>query len=410
MEVLVDRVAGLDVHKKTVTACVRVPGEGRERVEHKQTFPTFRADLESMRDWLAGHHVSVVVMEATGVFWKPVWMVLEDAAGFELKLVNARHVKQVPGRKTDVGDAAWLARLAEVGLLRGSFVPPREIRELRDLTRYKKRLIQDRTREGQRVEKVLEDTGIKLQAVASKTLGMSGRAMLDALIAGERDPEVLADLAKGRLRERIDDLVRALHGEIGAHHIEMLRLHLDHIDYLTEAIARLDGRIEEAVAPFAGARDRVVTIPGIGPQVAETILAECGPDMSVFPTAAHLASWAGLCPGNDESGGKHRSGKTRPGNIWLLDALTQAAWSAARTDTFLAARFRRLSRRLGKKKAIVAVAHTMIIAVWHVLTNDRNYHDLGSGWYDAWDPKARTQSLIRQLEALGHHVVLQPAA
>lgn len=322
MEVLVDRVAGLDVHKKTVTACVRVPGEGRERVEHKQTFPTFRADLESMRDWLAGHHVSVVVMEATGVFWKPVWMVLEDAAGFELKLVNARHVKQVPGRKTDVGDAAWLARLAEVGLLRGSFVPPREIRELRDLTRYKKRLIQDRTREGQRVEKVLEDTGIKLQAVASKTLGMSGRAMLDALIAGERDPEVLADLAKGRLRERIDDLVRALHGEIGAHHIEMLRLHLDHIDYLTEAIARLDGRIEEAVAPFAQARDRVVTIPGIGPQVAETILAECGPDMSVFPTAAHLASWAGLCPGNDESGGKHRSGKTRPGNIWLLDALT----------------------------------------------------------------------------------------
>jgi transposase len=410
MEVLVDRVAGLDVHKKTVTACVRVPGEGRERVEHKQTFPTFRADLESMRDWLAGHHVSVVVMEATGVFWKPVWMVLEDAAGFELKLVNARHVKQVPGRKTDVGDAAWLARLAEVGLLRGSFVPPREIRELRDLTRYKKRLIQDRTREGQRVEKVLEDTGIKLQAVASKTLGMSGRAMLDALIAGERDPEVLADLAKGRLRERIDDLVRALHGEIGAHHIEMLRLHLDHIDYLTEAIARLDGRIEEAVAPFAGARDRVVTIPGIGPQVAETILAECGPDMSVFPTAAHLASWAGLCPGNDESGGKHRSGKTRPGNIWLLDALTQAAWSAARTDTFLAARFRRLSRRLGKKKAIVAVAHTMIVAVWHVLANDRNYHDLGSGWYDAWDPKARTQSLIRQLEALGHHVVLQPAA
>ena len=410
MEVLVDRVAGLDVHKKTVTACVRVPGEGRERVEHKRTFPTFRVDLESMRDWLVEHQVTVVVMEATGVFWKPVWMVLEDAAGFELKLVNARHVKQVPGRKTDVGDAAWLARLAEVGLLRGSFVPPREIRELRDLTRYKKRLIQDRTREGQRVEKVLEDTGIKMQAVASKTLGMSGRAMLDALIAGERDPEVLADLAKGRLRERIDDLVRALHGQIGAHHIEMLRLHLDHIDYLTEAIARLDGRIEEVVAPFAGARDRLVTIPGIGPQVAETILAECGPDMSVFPTAAHLASWAGLCPGNDESGGKHRSGKTRPGNIWLLDALTQAAWSAARTDTFLAARFRRLSRRLGKKKAIVAVAHTVIVAVWHVLANDRDYHDLGSGWYDAWDPKARTQSLIRQLEALGHHVVLQPAA
>jgi transposase len=410
MDVLVDRVAGLDVHKKTVTACVRVPGEGRERVEHKQTFATFRADLESMRDWLVAHQVTLVVMEATGVFWKAPWMVLEDVAGFELKLVNARHVKQVPGRKTDVGDAAWLARLAEVGLLRGSFVPARQIRELRDLTRYKKRLIQDRTREGQRVEKVLEDTGIKLQAVASKTLGVSGRAMLDGLIAGERDPEVLADLAKGRLRERIDDLVRSLHGDVGAHHVEMLRLHLDHIDYLTAAIGRLDGRIDEVIAPFAPARDRLITIPGIGPQVAETVLAECGPDMSVFPTAAHLASWAGLCPGNDESAGKHRSGHTRPGNVWLLDALTQAAWSAARTDTFLAARFRRLSRRLGKKKAIVAVAHSIIIAVWHVLTNDCDYHDLGSDWYDAWDPKARTRSLVRQLEALGHHVVLDPAA
>lgn len=410
MEVLVDRVAGLDVHKKTVTACVRVPGASRERVEHVRTFPTFRAALESLRDWLADHEVSVVVMEATGVFWKPVWIVLEDVTAFELKLVNARHVKQVPGRKTDVGDAAWLARLAEVGLLRGSFIPPREIRELRDLTRYKKRLIQDRTREGQRVEKVLEDTGIKMQAVASRTLGVSGRAMLDALIAGERDPEVLADLAKGRLRDKIDDLVRALQGDIGAHHVEMLRLHLDHIDYLNEAITRLDGRIDEMIAPFNQARDRLTTIPGIGPQVAQTILAECGPDMSVFPTAAHLASWAGLCPGNNESGGKHRTAKTRPGNVWLLDALTQAAWSAARTDTFLAARFRRLSRRLGKKKAIVAVAHTLIIAVWHVLADERDYQDLGSDWYDAWDPKARTRSLVRQLEALGHNVTLEPAA
>lgn len=288
MEVLVDRVAGLDVHKKTVTACVRVPGEGRERVEHKQTFPTFRADLEEMRDWLTGHDVSLVVMEATGVFWKPVWMILEDAEVFEFKLVNARHVKQVPGRKTDVGDAAWLARLAECGLLRGSFIPPREIRELRDLTRYKKRLIQDRTREGQRVEKVLEDTGIKMQAVASKTLGVSGRAMLDAIITGERDPEVLADLARGRLRERIDDLVRALQGDIGTHHVDMLRLHLAHIDYLTAAISELDTRIDQVTAPFSQARDRLVTIPGIGKQVAETVLAECGPDMSVFPTAGRV--------------------------------------------------------------------------------------------------------------------------
>ena len=286
--------------------------------------------------------------------------------------------------------AAWLARLGECGLLRGSFIPPREIRELRDLTRYRKRLIQDRTREGQRVEKVLEDTGIKIQAVASKTLGVSGRAMLDALVAGERDPETLADLAKGRLRDRIDDLVRALHGDIGAHHqLEMLRLHLGHIDYLTDAIGGLDVRIDEVVAPFSGARDRLVTIPGIGQAVAETVLAECGPDMGVFPTAGHLASWAGLCPGNDESAGKHRSGKTRKGNTWLGDALTQAAWSAARTDTFLGARFRRLSRRLGNKKAIVAVAHSILIAIWHVLAEDCDYTDLGSDWYDAWDPTAR---------------------
>jgi transposase len=410
LEVLVDRVGGLDVHKKTVTACVRVPGEGRERGEHKRTFRTFRADLVALRDWLAEHHVTLVVMEATGVFWKPVWMVLEDAASFELKLVNARHVKQVPGRKTDVGDAAWLARLGEVGLLRGSFIPPREIRQLRDLTRYRKRLIQDRTREGQRVEKVLEDTGIKMQAVASKTLGKSGRAMLDALIAGERDPELLADLAKGRLRHKLDDLVSALQGDVGAHHVEMLRMHLEHIDYLTDAIDRLDRRIDEVMALFVPARQQLATIPGIGEQIAEVLVAECGPDMSVFPTAAHLASWAGLCPGSNESGGKHRSGATRPGNVWLLDALTQAAWSAARTDTFLAARFRRLSRRVGKKKAIVAVAHSLIVAIWHVLTNHCDYQDLGADWYDAWDPKARTRSLVRQLQALGHHVILEPAA
>lgn len=410
MEVLFDRVAGLDVHKKTVTVCVRVPGEGRERREVVRTFPTFRADLEALRDWLVDLGVTEVVMEATGVFWKPVWVVLEDVGGLELKLVNARHVKAVPGRKTDVGDAAWLARLAEVGLLRGSFVPPREIRELRDVTRYKKRLVQDRTREGQRVEKILEDTGVKLQAVASKTLGVSGRAMLDAIIGGERDPEALADLAKGRLRERLEDLVRALQGQIGAHHVEMLRMHLAHIDYLTQAIAGLDTRIKEMTGPFETARDRLVTIPGIGPQTADTILAELGPDMAVFPTAAHLASWAGLCPGNDESGGKRRSGRTRPGNVWLADALTQAAWSAARTDTFLSARYRRLCRRLGKKKAIVAVAHSIITAIWHVLTNDTDYHDLGSDWYDTWDPKARTRSLVRQLEALGHQVELKPVA
>jgi transposase len=408
LEIVFERVAGLDVHKKTVTACVRVP-EGTGRREEKRTFPTFRADLETLATWLAEHEVTEVVMEATGAFWKPVWVVLEDA-GFNLRLVNARHVKQVPGRKTDVGDAAWLARLAEAGLLAGSFVPDREIRELRDLTRYRKRLVQDRTREGQRVEKVLEDAGIKLASVASKTLGLSGRDMLDAIIAGERDPEALADLARGRLQDKVDDLVRALVGQIRPHHIEMLRMHLAHIDYLSTAIKALDAKIEEETRPFEVAREHLVSAPGIGKLVADVILAECGPDMSVFPTPAHLASWAGLCPGNNESGGKHRSGRRRNGNVWVGDALTQAAWAAVRTDTFVSARFRRLKGRLGSKKAIVAIAHSLIVAVWHMLTKDTDYKDLGADYYDRWDPEARRRSLVRQLKDLGYSVEVISAA
>jgi transposase len=411
MEVLHDRVAGLDVHKKTVVACVRSQGDGRARRVETREFETFIADLEELRDWLTSVGVTHVAMEATGVFWKPVWFVLEEGP-FELLLVNARNMRMVPGRKTDVADAGWIAQLLEVGLLRGSLVPPPVIRELRDLTRYRKRLIQDRTREGQRVEKVLEDAGIKLASVASQTMSVSGRAMIDALIAGERDPAVLADLAKKRMRSKIPELTRALHGRFGDHHAAMLRLHLAHIDHLDAIIVDLDRQIDTKLVPFDEARRRLMTITGVGKTTAEVLIAEIGVDMSAFPTAAHLASWAGICPGNNESGGKRRSGRTNPASPWLTDALIQASWAAARSrDTWLSARFWRLARRIGKKKALIAVAHSMVIAIWHIHTEQCDYIDLGTDWWDKRaDPARETERLRRRLEALGHRVTLEPAA
>ena len=335
--------------------------------------------------------------------------VLEDAE-FDLLLVNARHVKQVPGRKTDVADAAWLAQLLEVGLLRGSFVPPPVIRQLRDLTRYQKRLIQDRSRETNRVGKVLEDAVIKLGSVASDILGVSGRAMIEALIAGERNPERLAQHAKGQLRNKIPDLVAALHGRFGDHHAGLLRMHLDHIDHLDEAISALDEKIDQLMDPFAEARELLCTIPGVGQRIANVIVAETGADMDRFPTAGHLASWAGLCPGNDESAGKRKNGKTRPGDAWLTDALTQAAWAASRTDTFLKARFWRLARKIGKKKAAIAVAHEILTIVWHVLDTQTPFQDLGPDWYQPPNPQRRIDHLVRQLEALGQQVTITPVA
>ena len=411
MELLIDHVAGLDVHKKSVTACVRTPGPTvSERREVKRTFLTFHDSLVELRDWIVAEGVTEVVMEATGVFWKPVWFALEGHVG--LRLVNARHVKMVPGRKTDVGDAAWLAQLLEVGLLRASFVPPPDIRDLRDLTRYRKRLHQDEVREGQRVEKVLEDAGIKLSSVASKTLGVSGRLMLEALIAGERDPHVLAELAKGKLRAKAWDLARALAtGRFTSHHAAMLRAHLDHVDHLAATTRALDDRIAELCAPYRRAHAHLVTMPGIGDTTAEVILAEVGADMSVFPTAGHLASWAGLCPGNDESAGKRRSGRTNPGSVWLTDALLQSAWSVSRMKgTYLSAKFWRLARRIGKKRAAVAVAHTMIIAVWHMLNDDVDYHDLGDDWIERRrDPDRETRRLVQRLHDLGHDVTITAA-
>lgn len=423
MDVIVERCAGLDVGKKQVQACVRGPDGSGGRRSEVRTFDTFTGDLEALARWLGREGVTEVAMEATGPYWWPVWHVLEDA-GFELLLVNSRHVKILPGRKTDVGDAAWLAELLEHGLLRGSFVPPERVRRLRDLTRYRKKLTQTHTSECQRIQKNLENAGIKLDSVASDVLGVSGRAMLRALLAGERDPEVLADLAKGTLRRKIPDLQRALKGHFGDHHGTLIGIILDHIEHLEAAIAALDAQIDAVVdepeddqaegpaIPFARARDRLATIPGVGKRAAEVIIAEIGTDMSRFPTAGHLASWAGMCPGNNVTGGKNRSGRTTKGNVWLRDILVQCAWSAARTrDTYLAAQFWRLSRRIGKKKASVAVGHSILVATWHILTHDVDYDDLGADWFARNVNDAhRRDHAIRALHDLGYRVTLERVA
>jgi transposase len=406
METVVERPAALDVHKEQVTACVRVPGEGRSREQHVAEFSTTVAGLLTLRDWLAAFGVGQVVMEATGVYWKPVWAVLEDE--FDCLLVNARHVKQVPGRKTDVKDAEWLCQLAEAGLLRASFVPPKPIRALRNLTRYRKTQIQERAREANRLHKALEDTGIKLDCVASDILGKSGRLMLDALIAGTTDPAVLADLAKGRLRAKIPALREALEGRFDHLHAVWIGAILNHLDFLDEQIASLTEAIGEQIAPFEQAVELLCTIPGVQRRTAEVIISEIGIDMSVFPTAKHLASWAGQCPGNDQSAGKRRSGRTRNGSKWLDWALSEAAISATRTkDVYLAAQYARLRPRRGHKKALGAVKHSILVACWHMLTTGELYNDLGGDYFRKRDPERITKRLIAQLESLGHKVILE---
>jgi transposase len=411
VDVIVLRCSGLDVAKDEVVACVRVPAEGKgRRRQEVRTFPTFTSGLEALADWLTSEGVTEVVMEATGQYWKPVWYVLEDR-GFDLKLVNARHVKIMPGRKTDVADAAWLTELLEHGLLRSSFVPPPAIRQLRDVTRYRKRLIQEHSSECQRVEKTLEDAGIKLDSVASDVLGMSGRMMLKALVAGERDPDVLAEMAQRRLRSKIPQLREAMRGRFSEHHALLIGVSLDHLDHLEAAIARLGTRVDELMVPFVDARDRLDTITGVGKQAAESIIAEIGVDMSVFPTAAHLCSWAGLCPANNITGGKRRSSKTNRGNRWLGEILNQSAWSAARSrDTYLAAQFWRLARRIGKKKAAVAVSHSILAICWYLLSEDCDYDDLGGDYFVARDTDRSRQRAVAQLQALGYKVTLEPTA
>ena len=410
MEVVHERCAGLDVGKDEVVACIRVPhGSGRRRQEVR-TFSTFSRSLEALADWLGEERVTEVVMEATGQYWKPVWYALEDR-GFTLTLVNARHVKILPGRKTDVGDAAWLAELLEHGLLRGSFVPPAPIRELRDLTRYRKRLTQTHTSECQRIQKTLEDAGIKLDSVASDILGVSGRAMLRALCSGQRDPEALAGLAVGRLKKKMPQLREALRGRFTEHHALLVGLALDHLEHLELAIARLDAEVDRVMGPFSQARDRLDTITGVGKRAAESVIAEIGVDMSVFPTAGHLASWAGRCPGNNVTGGKRHSGKPTKGNRWLGEVLIECAWAAARSrNTYLSAQYWRLSRKIGKKKAAGAVGHSILVVAWHLLSYDCDYEDLGGDYFVQRDTDRTRQRAVSQLQALGYRVVLEPAA
>ena len=374
MEVIVERPAALDVHKAQVTACVRLPAGADGRVQEVAEFATTVRGLLTLHDWLCAHHVTEVAMEATGVYWKPVWAILED--DFELLLVNARHVKQVPGRKTDVSDAAWLCQLLEAGLLKASFVPPKPIRALRSLTRYRKAQVRERQREAGRLHKVLEDTGIKLGCVASNVLGVSGRAMLDALVRGTTDPAVLAELARGRLRAKLPALREALEGRFDAQHALLVGAILAHLDFLDEQIDRLSEAIGEALAPFAAAVELLRSIPGVERRTAENVLAEIGLDMTRFPSAGHLASWAGQCPGNHESAGKRRSGRTRKGSKWLNEALKEAAMAAVRTNgSYLQALYRRLRPRVGHSRALGAVKHSMICACWHMLSTGELYRE-----------------------------------
>ena len=372
MELLHNCCAGLDVHKSFVAACVRSIGrDGAARTEVR-SFPTVTAGLLLLADWLVAEGVTHVAMESTGVYWKPVFNILEGQV--EVMLVNAHHIKNVPGRKTDVKDAEWIAQLLAHGLLRPSLIPPPPIRELRDLTRQRTQLVRDRARVANRIQKVLEDANIKLADVASDPLGVSGRAMIRRLIAGDTDPVALAELARRQLRRKIPQLQAALQGRVTDHHRFLLRSLLNQIDYLEGLIAEFDARIGEAMGPYEQAEARLRTIPGIGPEVAEAIVAETGADMSRFPTAGHLASWAGLCPGNHRSAGKRLSGKTTKGNQWLRTMLVQAAWSATHTKaTILGAAYRTWVKRMGKKKALVAVAHKILKLVHKLLSEGKDY-------------------------------------
>ena len=409
METIVERPAALDVDKARVTACVRVPAAGGRREQRVAEFSTTVRGLLGLRDWLAAHGVQRVAMEATGVYWKAPWAILED--DLDCVLVNARHVKQVPGRKTDVSDAEWLCRLVEAGLLKASFVPPRPIRQLRHLTRYRKTQIQERSREVNRLHKALEDAGIKLDCVAADVIGKSGRDMLDALVRGTTDPDVLADLARAQMRKKIPALREALEGRFDAHHALWIGAILAHIDFLDEQIDRLSDAIEEQIHPFASAVQLLCTMTGIGRRGAESILAEIGADMAAFPSARHLASGAGQCPGNDQSAGKRRSGKTRDGSKWLDYALEEAAIAAIRVKAnYLSAQYQRLKPRRGHNKALGAVKHTIIGAIWHMLSTGETYRDLGGDFFIARDPARQTKRLVKQLERLGHSVTPTEAA
>jgi len=405
-----DRVAGLDVHRDSVTACAQL-FDGREVEVDKQRFGTTATGVRALGEWLAEREVTLVVMEATGVYWKPVLYPLEGLFE-ELWLVNASHVKNVPGRKTDMSDAEWLADVAAHGMVRPSFVPPLPIRALRELTRYRKTQITVRGQEIQRLEKLLQDAGIKLSSVASRVWSKSARAMVEALIEGDATPEALAELAKGPMRAKIPALVEALENRWDSHHSVVARRILAHIDFLDESIASLGDEISERFRPVEAAVTLLCTIPGVSTLTAEVIVAETGADMTRFPTAAQLAAWAGVAPANHESAGKRRPAGTRQGGRWLRNALIEAAKAAARTkDTYLAAKYRQVARRRGPNKATVAVAHAIIVVAWHLLSTGQTYQDLGGDYFEKRrDPERQAQHLVRKLAELGYQATLEPAA
>jgi transposase len=396
------------VHKETVVACARIV-EGSQVQQHLETFATTTSGLMALSDWLSGHGCTHVVMEATGVYWKPVWHVLEGE--FDLVLANAAHVKNVPGRKTDVNDAMWLADLLAHGLVRSSFVPPEAIQELRTLTRTRKQLVREKAQHVQRIHKVLEDANVKVTSVLTDILGKSGRAMLEALVAGETNAEKLADLAHGRLRPKRAELVEALRGRVRQHHRFLLRLHLDQIGALDRSIAAVEQEVGSQLEPFRAAVEHLKTMPGVSDTVAQVIVAEIGVDMSRFPTAGHLVSWAGLCPRNDESAGKRRSTRVRKGAPWLKTILVQAAWSAVRVkQCYLRSQFHRIKARRGPKKAILAVAASMLNAIYYMLRDGVDYRDLGANYFDRADKEKATLRLVRRLRDLGYDVDLRAAA
>jgi len=402
MEVIHERCCGLDVHKDTIVACLIVP-EGKAI----RTFGTTTDQLLALCDWLAEHGCTHVAMESTGVYWKPVFNILE--ASFEVIVVNAQHLKNVPGRKTDIQDAQWIAQLLQHGLLRPSFIPPAPQRQLRELTRYRTTLVRERARVVNRLHKVLQDANIKLSSVASDIVGVSSRAILEAILSGESSPEVLAELAKGKLRSKRPQLAKALEGLLQPHHRFLIEQLLCHVDFLDEAIERVSDEIRRRLSPFEGKIELLLSIPGVSRRIAEVILAEIGADMSRFPSSAHLASWAGICPGNNESGGKRKSGRTRKGSPWLRAALIQAAHAASRSKgTYLCSQYHRIASRRGKKRALVAVAHSILVAVYHILSRGETYRELGADYFDRLSPQTLQRRLVRRLENLGYKVSLEP--
>jgi transposase len=408
MEVIHARCAGLDVHKDTVVACTRIAVDGKIE-QHVETFATTTSGLMALSDWLERHEVTHVAMEATGVYWKPVWHVLEGDV--ELVLANAAHIKNVPGRKTDVNDATWIADLLAHGLIRASFVPPTAIQELRGLTRTRKQLVREKARHVQRIEKVLQDANLKITSELADMMGKSGRAILDALVAGETDPEKLVEKVSKRVKAPHERLVESLRGRVRKHHRFLLQLHLGQVDTIDEAIASIEKEVGDSLAPFRAAAERLTTIPGVSEVAASVLVAEIGVDMSRFPSAAHLVSWAHLCPRNDQSAGKRRSTRTRPGAAWLRSVLVQCAWSATRSKKghYLRAQFFRLQARCGRKKAIVAVAASILTAAYHMLRTGTDYKDLGAQHFTSLDKTKTANRLVHRLRELGYAVELKAA-